>query len=59
LIADALALRFFGPVTPQAQTAERLVREALGGALTQAGDEALTERVRALVRSRNRGDAGA
>ena len=59
LIADARALRFFGPVTPQAQTAERLVREALGGALTQAGDEALVERVRALVRSRNGDDAGA
>ena len=53
LIADARALRFFGPVTPQAQTAERLVKEALGGALTQVGDEALLERVRALVRSRN------
>jgi thiol-disulfide isomerase/thioredoxin len=59
LIADARALRFFGPVTPQAQTAERLVREALGGALTQAGDEALAERVRALVRSRNGDDADA
>lgn len=59
LIADARALRFFGPVTPQPQTAERLVREALGGALTQAGDEALVERVRALVRSRNGSDAGA
>jgi thiol-disulfide isomerase/thioredoxin len=59
LIADAQALRFFGPVTPQAQTAERLVREALDGALTQAGDEALVERVRALVHSRNGGDAGA
>ncbi len=59
LIADAQALRFFGPVTPQAQTAERLVRQALDGALTQAGDEALVERVRALVRSRNGSDAGA
>jgi thioredoxin len=59
LIADAQALRFFGPVTPQAQTAERLVRQALDGALTQGGDEALVERVRALVRSRNGSDAGA
>ena len=59
LIADDAALRFFGPVTPQAQTAERLVREALAGALTQAGDEALAERVRALVRSRSGGDSGA
>ena len=59
LIADAQVLRFFGPVTPQAQTAERLVREALDGALSQAGDEALVERVRVLVRSRNGGGAGA
>jgi len=59
LIADAAALRFFGPVTPQAPTAERLVREALAGALSQAGDDALVERVRALVRSRETGDTGA
>ncbi len=59
LIADADALRFFGPVTPQAQTAERLVRQALDGTLSQAGDEALVERVRALVRERGRSAAGA
>jgi thiol-disulfide isomerase/thioredoxin len=59
LIADRDALRFLGPVTPQAQTAERLVRQALDGALTQAGDEALVERVRALVRERSRGGADA
>ena len=53
LIADDNGLRFFGPVTPQAQTAERLVHEALAGDLTQVGDEALVERVRALVRGRN------
>ncbi len=52
LIADPNALRFLGPVTPQRQTAERLVREALEGALAQAGDEALVERVHALVRAR-------
>ena len=51
LIADAQALRFFGRAdVPQAQTAERLVRQALDGALTQGGDEALVERVRAAVR---------
>jgi thiol-disulfide isomerase/thioredoxin len=59
LIADAQGLRFLGPVTPQAQTAERLVREALDGQLTQAGDEVLAERVRALVRERSGGVAGA
>jgi thiol-disulfide isomerase/thioredoxin len=59
LIADAQGLRFLGPVTPQAQTAERLVREALDGQLTQSGDEALAERVRALVRERSGGAAGA
>jgi thiol-disulfide isomerase/thioredoxin len=57
LIADGTALGFLGPVTPQAQTAERLIRQALDGALAQAGDEALLERVRALVRAR--GSAGA
>jgi thiol-disulfide isomerase/thioredoxin len=55
LIADPGALRFLGPVTPQAQTAERLVRQALDGALVQAGDEALVERVRRLVRMRSAG----
>jgi thioredoxin 1 len=52
LIADAATLCFLGPVTPQAGTAERLVREALGGTLRQLGDEALAERVRTLVRER-------
>jgi thioredoxin 1 len=52
LIAEPGLLRFLGPVTPQPQTAERLVRQALDGALEQAGDETLVERVRALVRAR-------
>jgi thiol-disulfide isomerase/thioredoxin len=33
LIADADTILFLGPVTPQAQTAERLVRSALAGEL--------------------------
>ena len=55
LVADDGALRFFGAVTPQAQTAERLVRSALEGALppTAGADAALAERVRALVRARS------
>jgi thioredoxin 1 len=59
LIAEPQALCFLGPVTPQAQMAERLVRQALEGALTQAGDEALVERVRALARARGAGTASA
>jgi thiol-disulfide isomerase/thioredoxin len=52
LIADAGGPRFLGPVTPQAQTAERLIRGALAGELAMAGDAALAERVRALVAKR-------
>jgi thioredoxin 1 len=59
LIAEPGALCFLGPVTPQAQTAERLVRQALDGVLAQAGDEALVERVRALVHARGAGAATA
>jgi thioredoxin 1 len=50
LIADSGGARFFGPVTPQAQTAERLIRGALAGALVaNDADRALVEHVRALV----------
>ena len=54
LIADASGARFFGPVTPQAQTAERLVRGALAGSLAvvAAVEPALVERVDALVPGR-------
>ena len=54
LVADAQALRFFGTVTPHAQTAERLVRSALGGELPPivGADAALADRVRSLVRAR-------
>ena len=55
LIADGATLRFLGPVTPQAQTAERLVRSALDGALAAAGEEELVGRVRALVAARGTG----
>lgn len=33
LISDAADLRFFGPVTPQSETLERIVREARAGSL--------------------------
>jgi thioredoxin 1 len=36
LIADAETTLFLGPVTPQAQTAERLVRSALAGEFAPA-----------------------
>jgi thiol-disulfide isomerase/thioredoxin len=53
LLADAAALRFLGPVTPHAQTAERLVRGALAGDLPppalDADSAALARRVRALL----------
>ncbi len=52
LIADAGGLRFLGPVTPQAQTAERLVRSALEGALASIDDDGLLARVRALAPGR-------
>ena len=49
LIADAGGPRFLGPVTPQAGTAERLIRGALGGALAADTDPVLVEHVGALV----------
>ena len=52
LIADAGGLRFLGPVTPQAQTAERLVRSAVEGALAPIDDDGLLVRVRALAPGR-------
>jgi thioredoxin 1 len=52
LIADATGARFFGPVMPQAQTAERLIRGALAGGLAADSDPTVVERVRALVASR-------
>ena len=39
LIADAGTTLFLGPVTPQAQTAERLVRSALAGELEAVESE--------------------
>ena len=49
LIADAAGARFFGPVMPQASSAERLIRGALEGGLAAGGDPALVEHVGALV----------
>ncbi len=54
LIATGQATLFLGPVTPQPQMAERLVRSALAGALAPIDGAAamadLTERVRRTVR---------
>ena len=58
LLADAGGLRFLGAVTPHAATAERLVENALAGALPVIGgaDADLAERTRRLVAAR--GDGG-
>ena len=47
--ADAAGARFFGPVMPQASTAERLIRGALAGGLAVDSDPALVAHVGALV----------
>ena len=54
LVADAGSLRFFGAVTPQPGTLERLVRSAVEGELPAVDDAdvGLAERVRRLVRTR-------
>ena len=54
LVADGKALRFFGAVTPQAGTLERLVRSAVEGTLPAVtdADDGLSERVRSVLRSR-------
>jgi thioredoxin 1 len=52
LIADSGGPRFLGPVTPQAGTAERLIRGALAGELAVSGDAVLAGRVRELVTAR-------
>lgn len=52
LIADGDAVRFFGPVTPQPQTALRLIHRALLGELggeIDASAEGLPARIRALI----------
>jgi thiol-disulfide isomerase/thioredoxin len=59
LIADAGAASFFGAVTPQRQTAERLIRGALAGGLRVDADPALVARVGALVGARRVGPAPA
>jgi thiol-disulfide isomerase/thioredoxin len=56
LLADAGGLRFLGAVTPHAATAERLVANALAGALptvSGADDAELAERARRLVGARH------
>jgi thioredoxin 1 len=55
LIADGATLSFLGPVTPQVQTAERLVRSALDGGFAGGGEEPLVGRVRALIAARGSG----
>jgi thioredoxin 1 len=59
LIADAGGPRFLGPVTPQAGTAERLVRGVLAGELAVTGDGDAAERVRALLAGRDRAGGAA
>ncbi len=49
LIADGDTLRFLGVVTPQPQTAERLIGSALAGDLLAPADVALVARVRAIA----------
>lgn len=58
VIADAGGARFFGPVMPQASSAERLIRSALAGGLSTPAEPALVARVGALVAARRIG-AGA
>jgi thiol-disulfide isomerase/thioredoxin len=48
LIAHGLDARFFGPVTPHAQTARQLIQRGLQGSLGQVEDAALSELLRAL-----------
>ena len=57
LLADAGGLRFLGAVTPHAATAERLVQNALAGALPSIGGEEakLADRARALIGTRKGG----
>jgi thioredoxin 1 len=48
-IAEGDTLRFLGAVTPQAQTAERLIRSAIAGELLTPADADLVARVRAIA----------
>ena len=49
LIAEGDTLRFLGVVTPQPQTAERLIRSAIAGELVAPADAVLVRRVRAIA----------
>ncbi len=49
LIADGDTMRFLGVVTPQPQTAERLIRSAIAGELVAPADAGLVDRVRAIA----------
>ncbi len=49
LIAEGDTLRFLGVVTPQPQTAERLIRSALAGELVAPADAGLVDRIRAIA----------
>jgi thiol-disulfide isomerase/thioredoxin len=57
LLADAGGLRFLGAVVPHAATAERLVQNALAGALPAIGGEEaeLADRARTLIGRRKGG----
>lgn len=56
LIADGETTLFLGPVTPQAQTAERLLRSAVAGELAAAVTDhpELPSQVRGLLSERGR-----
>jgi thioredoxin 1 len=49
LIAEGQTLRFLGVVTPQLQTAERLIQSAIAGELAAPADADLVARVRAIA----------
>ena len=57
LLVDGGGLRFLGAVTPHAATAERLVQNALAGALPSIGGEEaeLADRARTLIGTRKGG----
>jgi thioredoxin 1 len=54
LITEGETLRFLGAVTPQPQTAERLIRSAIAGELVAPGDPDLVARVRRIASARSR-----
>ncbi len=54
LIAEGETLRFLGAVTPQPETAERLIGSAIAGQLVAPNDPDLVARVRRIASARSR-----